>query len=443
MVLSFLTNPYNNYYAAYSKEFISLDKAATIDFHPETCHNLLPGNADSFAADLEKFSKQFGYGFLLNIPTTHQTDATNANTFVYSNQIHMLKTWNRVTDEHITINANKVWGTRNWSRGSTTNNQIAELTQARGEIGIAQAVTMIGRKKFLERWKLTILSHQIIQMLTPEGQIALKIHKNRYQWTDPLPNETIDNSRSLLNKVLELMHPNVQTNVHTELAKIKSIKPVDYAFNIINWYFAIESKRIIIENKVPGVYHESQYIMDYLNASLTVEVKSIKAEVNILCNGHLCGNPDRWNASYTSGEIIETYNNMFEDGTWKQEIGEKDQIIALTTKLTEMQATFEQQVALFATQATYNKENNPAPISDAGSCCSKKAPYTVAAWCLVKKEDKVTVSGKDYFWCTVDHYSGDEKHNGMYTDHKAADHNMWRKTIDDHPIARTSGKIIE
>jgi hypothetical protein len=41
---------------------------------------------------------------------------------------------------------------------------------------------------------------------------------------------------------------------------------------------------------------------------------------------------------------------MFEDGTWKREIGEKDQIIALTTKLTEMQAKFDQQVASFATQ---------------------------------------------------------------------------------------------
>jgi hypothetical protein len=88
---------------------------------------------------------------------------------------------------------------------------------------------------------------------------------------------------------------------------------------------------------------------------------------------------------------------MFEDGTWTQEIGEKDQIIALTTKLTEMQAKFEQQVVSFATQATNNKETNPAPKSDAGSCCSKKAPYTVAALHLVKKEDKVTVNGKDYF----------------------------------------------
>ncbi len=106
---------------------------------------------------------------------------------------------------------------------------------------------------------------------------------------------------------------------------------------------------------------------------------------------------------------------MFEDGTLKQELGERDQIIALTTKLTELQAKFDQQVSSFATQqSAHNKENSSSKTSDNGSRCSKRAPYTVAAWQLIKKEDKVTVNGKDYFWCTGDHFSVGEKHNGMY-----------------------------
>jgi hypothetical protein len=88
---------------------------------------------------------------------------------------------------------------------------------------------------------------------------------------------------------------------------------------------------------------------------------------------------------------------MFEDGTWKREIGKKDQIITLTTKLTEMQATFDHQVASFATQA--KKEITPTPASnqDGGLCRPKKAPYTVIAWCLVKKEDNITVNGRLVF----------------------------------------------
>jgi hypothetical protein len=64
-----LTNPYNNYYAADSKEFIALDKSAKQDFHPETQSDLLPGNVDAFIAELENYLKQFGYSFLLNVPT--------------------------------------------------------------------------------------------------------------------------------------------------------------------------------------------------------------------------------------------------------------------------------------------------------------------------------------------------------------------------------------
>jgi hypothetical protein len=46
MVLTFSMNPFNNYYAANSKEFISLDKAAKQDFRPETRYDLLRGNAE-------------------------------------------------------------------------------------------------------------------------------------------------------------------------------------------------------------------------------------------------------------------------------------------------------------------------------------------------------------------------------------------------------------
>ena len=122
--------------------------------------------------------------------------------------------------------------------------------------------------------------------------------------------------------------------------------------------------------------------------------------------------------------MIKTYNNMFEDGSWKCEIGKKDQIIALKTQLTEMKAKFDQQIASFATQAKQEDTPTPASILDGGPCCSKKQPYTVAVWRLVKKEDKLTVNGKDYHWCTGNHYSGSVKHKRMFAFHKSNDHDM-------------------
>jgi hypothetical protein len=126
----------------------------------------------------------------------------------------MLETWNRVTDKTIAINANEIQGMQDWNHG-TNDFQIAEMTQARGEVGMANVVTIVGRTYFFERWKSTEMSHQIMQLLSPEAQVAIKIHKKKLQWTGPLPNETINDGRSFLHKVLKLMCPDVQTNVYS------------------------------------------------------------------------------------------------------------------------------------------------------------------------------------------------------------------------------------
>ena len=58
---------------------------------------------------------------------------------------------------------------------------------------------------------------------------------------------------------------------------------------------------------------------------------------------------------------------------------------------------------------------------------------------MIKKEDVVTVKSKEYFWCTGNHYSSGEKHNGMYADNKSFDHDSWHKRIDDQCATRNPG----
>jgi hypothetical protein len=332
---SFSTNPYSNFQAANSKEYISLNKAAKQDFRPETSYDIIPGNSDVFSAKIQKYAAQFGYGSLLNIPSDHNVNASDANTITYKNHVHMIRTWNKISDELIAKNANKVWGTCNWT--VSTSKPIKELTVTCGEV-TASSLTKIGKKKFMEHWKSTILASQVMALLTNEAQATIKVLENLYQWIDPVSYKILIGGRSILNETLKLMHPDIQTNVYAKLAKIKAIKPVNHCCNMVEWHSTMESKRTAIELKVPGSYHESQYIMDYLNATLTIEVKTFEAEVKIICNRYLCRNSDRWNATYISREIIKKYNNMFEDGTWKCELGKKDQIIALSTKIAELQA---------------------------------------------------------------------------------------------------------
>ncbi len=174
---------------------------------------------------------QFGYGALLNIPTNWDVDPTDENAITYKNPVNMTETWNKINSKLIAKNANEVWGTHNWTVSTTK--QIKELTAAHGEVGTAAALTKIGKKKFMEHWKSTILATQVMALLTPEAQNTIKIQKKAFQWTDPISDEIITDGCSLLNEALKLMHQDVQRNVYAELAKIKTINPAYYGFNIV------------------------------------------------------------------------------------------------------------------------------------------------------------------------------------------------------------------
>jgi hypothetical protein len=82
----FSTNPYNNFQSTNSQEYIALDKGAKQDFHPKTHFNIIPGNSDAFSAEIEKYSTQFGYGSLLNVPSNRYVDAADANVITYKHQ---------------------------------------------------------------------------------------------------------------------------------------------------------------------------------------------------------------------------------------------------------------------------------------------------------------------------------------------------------------------
>jgi hypothetical protein len=105
-------------------------------------------------------------------------------------------------------------------------------------------------------------------------------------------------------------------------------------------------------------------------------------------------------------------------GLGSEKSAKKNQIIALSTKVAELQAKLENKdkwVVALVTQAKKETASNPATEGEGGGACrSKRDPYTVAAWRLTKKEDKVSMHGKDYFWCTGDHWSGGTKHNEMF-----------------------------
>jgi hypothetical protein len=141
----------------------------------------------------------------------------------------MIKTWNKISDELIAKNANEVWGTRDWT--ISTSKQIKELTATSGEV-TASDLTKIGKKKFMEHWKSTIHASQVMALLTNNAQATIKALENSYKWIDPISDEIVIDTRSILNETLKLMRPDIQKNIYAKLAKIK---PLNLSTMVTTW----------------------------------------------------------------------------------------------------------------------------------------------------------------------------------------------------------------
>ena len=164
--------------------------------------------------------------------------------------------------------------------------------------------------------------------------------------------------------------------------------------------------------------------MDQFNGALSIRSKSFQQQVQNVKQEWLGGNPHNLTPETLQNRLMHLYTNMREDGTLKRELYDGDQLIALTTKLTNLERKYEE----------LKKEKvQPAqavPDNDGSDSNKKKTPYTVKPWRLEYKGDEIEHNGVKNFWCKGDHWSGGQKHNGMYCTHDTAGHDAWRKAID-------------
>ena len=185
---------------------------------------------------------------------------------------------------------------------------------------------------------------------------------------------------------------------------MKTIQPEQFAYNIIEWDTAMESARINIELKAPGQYSIQQYTQDYLDAALLTPCKSFKREVSSYRTKWMLGGEVHLTIDYLRDNITQMYVNFEDDETWKHEIAESSQVIALATQMQKLQNDMKSTIALAtaASAAKSGTSNNDAAPSHRG----KRQPYTVKEWRLKFVGEGKEFNGKTCYWCKGDHYSG-------------------------------------
>ena len=199
---------------------------------------------------------------------------------------------------------------------------------------------------------------------------------------------------------------------------------------MIAWSSWMQLTRIDIEKKIPKVYQEDQFLLDFFNSAIDVPCKTFKSEVVSMKNRFLLGNPDKWSEDYIITTILQHFTNMDNDKVWQKELAETDQIIALTTKVDNLQSALNEEKRKIATAlatSTDGGDSNPDQVTRR----LKWNHYTVKPWRLEFKGETIEKDGTTHYWCRGGHWSGGVKHDGMYCTHKTSEHAAWRKAQDE------------
>ena len=104
---------------------------------------------------------------------------------------------------------------------------------------------------------------------------------------------------------------------------------------------------------------------------------------------------------------------MTDDGTWSASVGKSEQIIALASKVTDV----EQELAHYKVDLALAQEklkslghgaNAGGDTQSSGDAYRRPKqqpgkPYVVAPWRLTKEGATKMVNGQTFYWCTGDH----------------------------------------
>ena len=108
----------------------------------------------------------------------------------------------------------------------------------------------------------------------------------------------------------------------------------------------MEHGYINISLKLCGSYPDHQFINDYFKSALEVPVKSFNSELSSMRNRWLLGTDATPTKEHIQFTVTQLYTNLEADGTWERELATSSQIIALQTKVSDLEDQMKQTIAL-------------------------------------------------------------------------------------------------
>ena len=144
---------------------------------------------------------------------------------------------------------------------------IQPLSQARREIA-GSNLTNKGKKMYMLHWRSHILSNQCKKLLTASSCKISKSNDSLYEWYNEDSGETMQDGLMVAILIMSKMSPDVKQNVFNLLKDMKKIQPINFKFDMNQWSSKMEITCASIEKKIPNIYYEKQFLMDFFNVVL-------------------------------------------------------------------------------------------------------------------------------------------------------------------------------
>jgi hypothetical protein len=265
------------------------------------------------------------------------------------------------------------------------------------------------RPVFFNRVRANMIGQRILGSLNKHAIATLKTKRRLYEWTQPDGVCYLDGP-VMLQILIEKCKPSTRVGVSTLKTKIRAAKLANFGYNVGDMLDAMDTLRQQIEEL--GGSHDD-IIMDMFNALETSNNDAFATHVQNL--------KTEWEEGrdFTVDELTTSattkYNNLYEAKKWKTNNSSNDKIVALTTKVEELQKKLD-------TKSSNSGKGGGKGGSSDGNKPPPKLPDD-ESWRLKKSfGDKVFKMDKQWYWCCKQHNHG----SGMYVTHKPEDHTPWQ-----------------
>ena len=376
-------------------------------------------------------SNQYGYDFLIQNTPTSRTLVAGANpndpdVITLGDNINLLETFSDSNIDAAKKYASTIWGDMSFDASSPMT--IRVLEEARDEITThtIPRLTSNGKDIMRDRTHSKILAHQIMAILDEDGQRTLLLEKEQFTWKSSDRRNTEFDGLVMLAILLSRVKPHYQVDMWQELKKSKELTLKQFGNNVVQYLDEMKIMKMSIDEKDIGAYTDNAYVKDIFAQLKLAPVDSFSQEYERLESRWLLGK-ELVNSESLRRESIMHYTQLDNDGKWAGQYSAKDQIVILTTKVTE------QTSQMLAMTTELNSMKSGTGYQKQSSTFQKgENRIGVDEWRLTKVENgkefgAIEFNGKTWYFCE-DGHSHNNKECGMYCLHKPGEgHQDWLK----------------